>query len=372
MNKIQKGLLKWTGGKERELNELQLYFPRTIDRYFEPFVGGGSVYMNVKANQYFINDFYTELTEFYKLSLTDNQEFKKYLLLLDDVWLDTTNIFANYADVLKHIVKAKNLSHLENILPLISKTFMNHFIKFGYSILLDSGVNFQMEFEKNVKQKVQRIIKYEQTKGELNNEELYENLKTSFKSAIYTHIRSIYNLYRKDNKVKEPFFAACFFFIRNYCYSSMFRYNSKNEFNVPYGGLSYNENYMNKKIEYIYSNLHQEKYKNTTVKNIDFEKFLEQYKLTQEDFIFLDPPYDTEFSDYAGNSFSQEDQKRLAKFLKNTNSKFFLVIKRTDFIEQLYSDSYFKIKNFEKNYQVNFKNRNNRNVEHLVITNFEC
>ena len=370
MNKIQKGLLKWTGGKERELNQLKLDFPKTINRYFEPFVGGGSVYMNVQANKYFINDFYTELTEFYKLSLTDSQELKKYLLLLDDVWIVTTNIFSSYADVLKHIVKAKNLSHLENILPLISKTFMNHFTHFGYSILLDNGVNFQKAFDKNVKQKIQRIIKYEDVKGELNDEDLYENLKTSFKSAIYTHIRSIYNFYRKNNKIKESFFAACFFFIRNYCYSSMFRYNSKNEFNVPYGGVSYNENYMNKKIEYIYSNSHQEKYKNTTVENNDFETFLKQYKLSQEDFIFLDPPYDTEFSDYAGNAFTKEDQIRLANFLKNTKAKFLLVIKRTDFIKQLYNDSHFTIKTFEKTYQVSFKNRNNRNVEHLVITNF--
>lgn len=90
-------MLKWTGGKERELDILKSYFPKTIDRYFEPFVGGGSVFMNVQANKYFINDFYTELTDFYKFSLSYNQELKKYLLLLDDVWSATTNIFSSYA-----------------------------------------------------------------------------------------------------------------------------------------------------------------------------------------------------------------------------------------------------------------------------------
>ena len=92
--------------------------------------------------------------------------------------------------------------------------------------------------------------------------------------------------------------------------------------------------------------------------------------IDERNFIFLDPPYDTKFSDYAGNAFTQEDQIRLANFLKNTKAKFLLVIKRTDFIEQLYNDSHFKIKTFEKTYQVSFKNSNNRNVEHLVITNF--
>lgn len=35
--------------------------------------------------------------------------------------------------------------------------------------------------------------------------------------------------------------AANFYFIREYCYGSMFRYNSKGEFNIPYGGMSYNK-----------------------------------------------------------------------------------------------------------------------------------
>lgn len=371
MKKPQKGLLKWAGGKEREIATLKLNFPKTIERYFEPFVGGGSVYLNTPASQYFINDSYDELAQFYTSILSNDKRVKFYLLLIDKLWLITTDIFSKYSQALTDYLRKTTEDKDKNkTLALISEDFLNIFNQDGFRDFLHERIDFKKDFEKNIENKIQRIIKHEQAKGVLNDIDLQNNLKTALKSAIYIHIRTIYNLYRKEGKINSPFFVACFFFIRNYCYSSMFRYNSNNEFNVPYGGASYNENYLYKKIEYLYSSFNQEKYKQTTVKNLDFQKFLEEYNYSKHDFIFLDPPYDSEFSDYAGNSFSKQDQIRLATFLTATNAKFLLVIKRTDFIESLYTDDKFNIKVFEKTYQVSFKNRNNRNAEHLVITNF--
>jgi len=47
----------------------------------------------------------------------------------------------------------------------------------------------------------------------------------------------------------------------------------------------------------------------TDIYNLDFEKFLSEIKPTENDFIFLDPPYDTNFSDYSGMSFGLNEQK---------------------------------------------------------------
>lgn len=40
--------LKWAGGKRRILPLIEQYFPAKFDRYFEPFLGGGSVFFHVK------------------------------------------------------------------------------------------------------------------------------------------------------------------------------------------------------------------------------------------------------------------------------------------------------------------------------------
>lgn len=40
--------LKWVGGKRRLLTQIDLYLPEKIDRYFEPFLGGGSMFFYIK------------------------------------------------------------------------------------------------------------------------------------------------------------------------------------------------------------------------------------------------------------------------------------------------------------------------------------
>ena len=66
-----------------------------------------------------------------------------------------------------------------------------------------------------------------------------------------------------------------------------------------------------------------------------------------------------------------KDQVRLAKYLLNhCKAKFMLVIKNTRAILNLYDRKDLKIRIFDKKYLVSFQDRNDREVEHLLITNF--
>ncbi|MHB9030868.1 MAG: DNA adenine methylase [Candidatus Latescibacterota bacterium] len=42
-----KPFLKWVGGKQQLLSQFEFYFPKTMNRYFEPFVGGGAVFFHL-------------------------------------------------------------------------------------------------------------------------------------------------------------------------------------------------------------------------------------------------------------------------------------------------------------------------------------
>ncbi|MBN1311976.1 MAG: DNA adenine methylase [Anaerolineae bacterium] len=46
-----KPFLKWAGGKQQLLTQFELFFPPTIGRYFEPFVGGGAVFFHLVSSR---------------------------------------------------------------------------------------------------------------------------------------------------------------------------------------------------------------------------------------------------------------------------------------------------------------------------------
>lgn len=207
-------------------------------------------------------------------------------------------------------------------------------------------------------------------KHELPEEDLFDNIETAIKSAVYMNYRHLYN--DKDiqsNNVKLH--CALFFFMRNYAYSGMFRYSSKGDFNVPYGGIAYNSKLMAKKLNYYRSKPLLNHFADTKIYNFDFEEFFRKSQPAEGDFVFLDPPYDSEFSTYAQNAFTKEDQERLANYMINEcKAKWMMIIKNTDFIYSLYNKEGINIRTFDKEYLVSFMNRNDKKVTHLLITNY--
>ena len=60
-----KSPLRYPGGKSKAQAQIQARIPDQIDQYREPFVGGGSTYLNVKARSYWINDINIALIDFW-------------------------------------------------------------------------------------------------------------------------------------------------------------------------------------------------------------------------------------------------------------------------------------------------------------------
>ena len=48
--------LFYMGDKFKLLDQLKEKFPKSINNFIEPFTGGGSVFLNVNADKYFLND----------------------------------------------------------------------------------------------------------------------------------------------------------------------------------------------------------------------------------------------------------------------------------------------------------------------------
>ncbi|WP_207401751.1 DNA adenine methylase [Psychrobacter pygoscelis] len=72
-NKLVMPFLKWVGGKRQLINEIEPLIPTKISTYYEPFVGGGAVFLNRQPKKAIINDYNAELINVYE-TIRDNVE----------------------------------------------------------------------------------------------------------------------------------------------------------------------------------------------------------------------------------------------------------------------------------------------------------
>lgn len=63
-----KPVLKWAGGKSGLIPQLLKHFPKSFNRYFEPFLGGGAVFFSLRgSSSSVINDVNSEVTNLYEV-----------------------------------------------------------------------------------------------------------------------------------------------------------------------------------------------------------------------------------------------------------------------------------------------------------------
>ena len=194
----------------------------------------------------------------------------------------------------------------------------------------------------------------------------YEQIKMKDKSrhienkneALYYLLRDMYNGIIE----KKYLDATLYYFINKTSYSGMLRFNSKGEFNVPFG------RYKNFNTQLV-SEEHSELLKRTEITNEDYSEIFDQ--CTVNDFIFLDPPYDCIFTDYGNieqHGFTEDDHRRLAQDFRNLASRALMVIGKTPLTEELYRP--FIRTKYSKTYAVNIRNRFKSESTHLVVTNY--
>lgn len=279
-------ILKYRGGKSKEIKYFHNYIPN-FKTYYEPFFGGGAVYFYLEPEHAVLNDVNSRLMKFYQ-DVKDEYE----------------------------------LTHIQ---------------------LTKLGEEY----------KANRLLFDEAKKRHPNKRVDDKN------EPIYYEMRDYFN----GKKPTDLTYATVYFYINKTAYSGMIRYNKDGDFNVPYG------RYKRFNTDLLTSN-HAELLKNATLLNGDYNKSFEL--ATSDDFMFLDPPYDTVFSEYGNEvftgDFGEDDHRRLAEDFKNLSCKALMVIGETELTAELYN-GYIKDK-YNKNYSVNIRNRFKSSANHLIIANY--
>lgn len=200
--------------------------------------------------------------------------------------------------------------------------------------------------------------------------DLYNSIKSGKSSDIHKFMsehpnteEEYYNVRRME--VKDALDnAKRFYYLRKTCFRGMLRYNNKGEFNIPYG------RYKTYTFDDILKPDYETLLKRTEIYNSSFETLFEKFN-HEDNFMFLDPPYDSEFTDYGYCKFGKEEHKKLAECFKTTKIKCLMIIGKTDFIVELYKD--YIVGEYLKKYRFKLHSGrigDNINTNHLIIKNY--
>lgn len=114
----------YVGDKYKLMEQIRKEFPTNINRFIEPFTGGGSSFLNTQANEYILNDIDTSMFNLHKFLIRNSKNTEKF-----------------FKKIVK-MIKKYNLSHsfIEDIVPLelknkYKKTYYSKFNKNAYENL---------------------------------------------------------------------------------------------------------------------------------------------------------------------------------------------------------------------------------------------
>ena len=268
---------KWTGGKRQLLPVIRELMPKTYNRYFEPFVGGGALFFDLAPKDAVINDFNAELINCYQ----------------------------------------------------------------------------------QIKDNPQELIEILKVHQEYNSKEYYLDLRSADRDE-------------RIDMMSEVQRAARILYMLRVDFNGLYRVNSKNQFNVPYGRYKnpkiVDENLVSAISTYLNNN-------QIEIKKGDFEKAV--LDVQPGDFVYFDPPYiplseTSAFTSYTHEGFSYDDQVRLRdtfKKLSDVGAYVMLSNSSSFLVEELYRD--FNIHYVEATRTNGAKSSSRGKISEIIVTNYE-
>lgn len=261
-----KPFVKWAGGKQGLAEKLVTFFPPSIQRFFEPFLGGGSVLFTLRPASAFVGDQNEWLLD-------------SYTAVRDD-W--------------------KKVASILDTLP--------------------------------------------------NTKDDYLRIRSVNPQSLDLFTRS-----------------AHFIYLNKTCFRGLFRVNRKGEFNVPYG--EYQRAYYDPaNLQAVAMALQKIEFRSS-----DFELTL--HDVTEDDFIYLDPPYYklggySDFNRYTRYQFRENDHMRLAAVCREMHERgirWAVSNSNTPFIRSLFDG--FEMIEIENRREINL-NSQSRDITELLIINY--
>lgn len=154
-------------------------------------------------------------------------------------------------------------------------------------------------------------------------------------TAFYER-RERFNALLASGKATTREAAGLFYYLNRTGYNGLCRFNSRGQFNVPFGRY--------KTINYTTDfSAYKETLSTWTFSVGD----VSDLAIESDDFIYADPPYDVDFTQYSQGGFTWEDQERTAELLSRHAGPVVLANQATDRIKRLYRSLGFRLRQID-------------------------
>lgn len=156
MEKAIRSPFFYVGDKYKIINQIKEFMPEKINRYYEPFVGGGSSFLNIKANHYYLNDIDDKVIELHNYlnsnSCKDYKIIEKIIEKIKEYNLSCSFIGETVPPELKQEFKKTYYSkYNKEAYTFLKKVYNDNNCKDSLLlyILLIYGFNHMIRFNKN-------------------------------------------------------------------------------------------------------------------------------------------------------------------------------------------------------------------------------
>ncbi len=210
----------------------------------------------------------------------------------------------------------------------------------------------------------------------LCNEEKFKKMCSVLNTYEAKHSEEFfYDIRNKDrnkntyNRLADYTRAARTIYLNKSCFNGLYRVNSKNEFNVPFGKKLKVNTYDGSNLIVVSNYL---TINDVKILCVDFEEAVSTAK--KGDFVYFDPPYDSDtqtFNSYTETGFDKDEQRRLAKVFKELDSKGVYVMlsnHNTVLVNELYGN--YNIHIIEAKRAINANGKKRGKIEEVIITNY--
>lgn len=338
---IPKPILKWVGGKTQLLDTILSQFPKEINNYYEPFLGGASILFALLAYQ------------------------KQGLI--------TIRGKIHASDINEPLIHVyKNIQSLSAHTELF--TALQQLIYDFNSCPASTSATIQLVEHQPTKCKRKAI-------NPRNVEEAGQS-----KEHFYYWIRGQYNRLTADEK-KSVNGSAMFIFLNKTCFRGVFRIGP-NGFNVPYGNYENPEIINREHLEEIHKLIQGVDFRCQDFSEIDAFRMGEKEKnVDGNNFIYMDPPYyketDTSFVGYTGEGFGIDKHTLLFNLCNRlehehehercndnaTKIKFMMSNSNTNTVKQAFLETKYTIQFISAKRSINSKNPESKTTE-IIIKNY--